>query len=314
MSCLNELYDNIVNGLPKRPERPLDSDCCGQGCVPCVFDLYEEEVKIWEEECRKVKHGGKIEENIKNTGPLLSVEEYRRFTIESVTKETRDCYRYRFTLPYGQGLGLETGQHVVIRGTVGNETVTRQYTPVSDVGAKSYFTLLIKLYEFGKFSQYVRTWQAGTEVQIRGPFGSLNYQPNKWKKIYMLAVGTGIAPMSQVIQTVLNNDDDDTLIQLLYGCRTYEDILMKEEIQEWSRYWNFSCQFYLSQEDLSSRQCYGYREKILQGRISLSVLQETISDLRDNIVILICGTRSFEHDMIVNMRLLDIPPTYYHKF
>ena len=65
MSCLNELYDNIVNGLPKRPERPLDSDCCGQGCVPCVFDLYEEEVKIWEEECRKVKHGGKIEENIK---------------------------------------------------------------------------------------------------------------------------------------------------------------------------------------------------------------------------------------------------------
>ena len=38
----------------KPPERPLDSDCCGQGCVPCVFDLYEEEVKIWEEECRKV--------------------------------------------------------------------------------------------------------------------------------------------------------------------------------------------------------------------------------------------------------------------
>ena len=40
--------------LPRKPERPLDSDCCGQGCVPCVFDLYEEEVKIWEEECREV--------------------------------------------------------------------------------------------------------------------------------------------------------------------------------------------------------------------------------------------------------------------
>ena len=69
----------------------------------------------------------------------------------------------------------------------------------------------------------------------------------QWKKIYMLAVGTGIAPMSQVIQTVLNNDSEDTLVQLLYGCRTYEDVLMKEEIQEWSRYWNFSCQYYLSQ-------------------------------------------------------------------
>ena len=44
--------------LPKKPERPLDSDCCGQGCLPCVFDLYEEEVKIWEEECRKTMDGG----------------------------------------------------------------------------------------------------------------------------------------------------------------------------------------------------------------------------------------------------------------
>ena len=48
-----EIYDN----LPSRPERPLDSDCCGQGCIPCVFDLYEEEVKIWEDECRKVAVG-----------------------------------------------------------------------------------------------------------------------------------------------------------------------------------------------------------------------------------------------------------------
>ena len=69
----------------------------------------------------------------------------------------------------------------------------------------------------------------------------------QFKKMYMLAVGTGIAPMSQVIETVLNNEDEDTIIQLLYGCRTYEDILMKKELQEWSRYWNFSCQYHLSQ-------------------------------------------------------------------
>ena len=47
--------------LPRKPERPLDSDCCGQGCVPCVFDLYEQEVKIWEEECRKVTKRESIE-------------------------------------------------------------------------------------------------------------------------------------------------------------------------------------------------------------------------------------------------------------
>ena len=71
---------------------------------------------------------------------------------------------------------------------------------------------------------------------------------------------------------------------------------------------------YLSQEDPSSSNCYRYGEKIFQGRISLSVLQESITDLRDDILILICGTRTFEQDMIDNMRLLDIPPTKYHKF
>ena len=50
-----------------------------------------------------------------NTLPLLSVEEYRKFTVEEVTKETRDSNRYRVTLPCGQSLGLKTGQHVVIR-------------------------------------------------------------------------------------------------------------------------------------------------------------------------------------------------------
>ena len=41
--------------LPLEPEKPLDSDCCGSGCVPCVFDIYEQEVKIWERECERIR-------------------------------------------------------------------------------------------------------------------------------------------------------------------------------------------------------------------------------------------------------------------
>ena len=76
MSCNNEIQDCTSDGLPKTPERPvdsdglpnaperpLDSDCCGQGCVPCVFDLYEEEVRIWEDECSKVRYGEIVEDH-----------------------------------------------------------------------------------------------------------------------------------------------------------------------------------------------------------------------------------------------------------
>jgi Oxidoreductase-like protein, N-terminal len=35
---------------PTRPQRPDDEDCCGQGCVPCIFDLYDEAMGRYREE------------------------------------------------------------------------------------------------------------------------------------------------------------------------------------------------------------------------------------------------------------------------
>lgn len=34
--------------LPDKPEEPLPSDCCGSGCTPCVHDLYQEELMLWQ--------------------------------------------------------------------------------------------------------------------------------------------------------------------------------------------------------------------------------------------------------------------------
>lgn len=47
-----------MEGLPQKPEKPLDSDCCGNGCVPCVLDIYTEELAIWERDCARIKSGG----------------------------------------------------------------------------------------------------------------------------------------------------------------------------------------------------------------------------------------------------------------
>lgn len=43
--------------LPPKPEKPLDSDCCGQGCDPCILDIYQEELRIWEAECCQIRTG-----------------------------------------------------------------------------------------------------------------------------------------------------------------------------------------------------------------------------------------------------------------
>lgn len=43
---------------PEPPQKPLDSDCCGTGCTPCVFDIYEKELALWEEECERIRSLG----------------------------------------------------------------------------------------------------------------------------------------------------------------------------------------------------------------------------------------------------------------
>jgi len=33
--------------VPVAPIRPDNDECCGGGCNPCIFDLYEEALAAW---------------------------------------------------------------------------------------------------------------------------------------------------------------------------------------------------------------------------------------------------------------------------
>ena len=43
--------------LPAKPEAPTSSDCCGNGCSVCVFDIYEQELVLWKKECEQIRNG-----------------------------------------------------------------------------------------------------------------------------------------------------------------------------------------------------------------------------------------------------------------
>lgn len=42
------------------PIKPKESDCCGNGCTRCVFDIYEEEYQIWQKRFERNKQASKI--------------------------------------------------------------------------------------------------------------------------------------------------------------------------------------------------------------------------------------------------------------
>lgn len=94
-----------------RPRRPSESECCGSGCVPCVFDVYDQDLKKWEEELASGGHGLSTRSDDSSLSPL----EFREFRLVKIRRESNNVWRYTFIIPENGSLKLKMGQHIVLR-------------------------------------------------------------------------------------------------------------------------------------------------------------------------------------------------------
>ncbi|CAF3468869.1 unnamed protein product [Fusarium graminearum] len=168
---------------------------------------------------------------------LLDPVVYSPLPLVKKTQVTPNVLHLTFSLPTTSTvLGLPIGQHVTIKADVRGETVARSYTPVSNNSDLGILELVIKVYPDGKLTNnYLAHLEVGDEVLFRGPKGAMKYQPNICKKIGLIAGGTGITPMFQVIRAVCEHDRDTTEISLIYANRTEQDIILREELDRFAR-------------------------------------------------------------------------------
>lgn len=164
--------------------------------------------------------------------PCLDPENWKKFKLVQRTQLSHNVAKFRFALPTPTSvLGLPIGQHISCQGKdAEGEEVIKPYTPTtldSDVG---YFDLVIKMYPVGRMSHHFRKLQEGEYLAVRGPKGRFKYQPGQVRAFGMLAGGSGITPMFQVARAILENPKDKTNVYLIYGNVTYEDILLKDEL------------------------------------------------------------------------------------
>jgi cytochrome-b5 reductase len=102
-------------------------------------------------------------------------------------------------------------------------------------------------YPTGNISKYVGELKVGDSISVRGPKGTFNYTPNLAREFGMIAGGTGITPMLQIIRAVLRNPNDTTKINLIFANVNEEDILLKKEIDELaSKHSNFNVHYVLN--------------------------------------------------------------------
>lgn len=81
-------------------------------------------------------------------------------------------------------------------------------------------------------SEHMHEMVPGQTLDFKGPIPKYPWTPNKHSHVALIAGGTGITPMYQVVRAIFNNPDDKTKVTLVFANVTEEDILLKKELAE----------------------------------------------------------------------------------
>jgi len=243
--------------------------------------------------------------------PKLLVDPNVKYDVPLIEKEeiSHDTRRYRFGLPSdAHVLGLPIGQHIYLSATIDDQLTVRPYTPVSSDDDKGYFDLVIKVYfkntnprfpDGGKMSQYVESLKIGDKIQVRGPSGNIVYDrsgkfnirknkttpavPRTFKNVGMIAGGTGITPMLQIIRDILKHPDDPTKLSLLYANQSESDILLRKELDEEQKKYSDRLKVWYTVD----RGTDGWKYSV--GFVSAEMIQEHLPAPSADTAILMCG-------------------------
>ncbi|KAJ2336071.1 NADH-cytochrome b5 reductase [Coemansia sp. RSA 2681] len=218
-----------------------------------------------------------------DAGPVLHSSEYRKFKLVKKVQLSHNSARYRFALPSSDAhLGLPIGRHIQLMATVAGKDVARNYTPTSTDNDKGYFELVVKTYPTGVISSYLDKMSVGDTINVRGPRGAFKYTPNMVRAIGMIAGGTGITPMYQIIQHILGNPEDKTKVNVVFANVNEDDILLKEQLEKWAaEHANFEISYVLNNPPSGWTGATGF--------VSKDMLQQHMPEPASDIKVLICG-------------------------
>eukprot|EP00405_Crypthecodinium_cohnii_P041405 CAMPEP_0206565648 /NCGR_PEP_ID=MMETSP0325_2-20121206/24201_1 /ASSEMBLY_ACC=CAM_ASM_000347 /TAXON_ID=2866 /ORGANISM="Crypthecodinium cohnii, Strain Seligo" /LENGTH=284 /DNA_ID=CAMNT_0054068553 /DNA_START=86 /DNA_END=937 /DNA_ORIENTATION=+ len=128
--------------------------------------------------------------------------------------------------------------NVLVRATVQEEAkgegessevkVVRPYNPLSAEEGSSDVQLLVKKYDAAKMGTKLHDLQAGDLVEVKGPNQQWTFVEGKYWEYGMVAGGTGITPLIQAAEYILQHDT--AKVTMLTFNKTHDDILLRERL------------------------------------------------------------------------------------
>ncbi|KAK2736855.1 NADH-cytochrome b5 reductase [Myotisia sp. PD_48] len=142
--------------------------------------------------------------------------------------------KFRFEFPDPEsvsGLHIASAILTKYKGATDQKPTIRPYTPVSDENQPGFLELIVKQYPDGPMSSHLHSMAVGQQLAFKGPIPKYEWEANKHDQLCMVAGGTGITPMYQLIRKIFSDPKDKTKVTLVYGNIAEEDIILKHELE-----------------------------------------------------------------------------------
>jgi len=173
---------------------------------------------------------------LKETSPLDPAN-FVDFELKRVEHYNHNTARFVFKLNDDEASLLPLASCVIVKSSdpeglkdAKGRPVIRPYTPISRSDAPGELTFLIKKYENGLASKHIHGLKPGDKLAIKGPIQKFPYKDNEFEQVGMIAGGTGIAPMYQILIDALTKPENKTKFKLIFANVSEKDILLKEEL------------------------------------------------------------------------------------
>lgn len=126
---------------------------------------------------------------------------------------------------------FKAGQFVMLNVPTPEKVVQRAYSVCSSDKIKNAFKLVIKFYEIGVASTWVRSLKGGEEITYAGPFGKYLFREPAAEQVVFVCTSTGLAPFYSMLTSSCQNLKE-TDFKIYMGVWNKKEIFYEKELLE----------------------------------------------------------------------------------
>ncbi len=148
-------------------------------------------------------------------------------TLKEIVPRSIDVSSFRFNRP--TDFTYNAGQYMMCTINSGGKELMHPFSLSSSPTEEDFIEFTKKFTEH-EYSTVLKSLRLGDKAKIDAPYGKFTFE-GEYPKIGLLTGGIGITPFRSIIKYCSDMNVKSSII-LLYGCRTPDDIVFKNEFDQ----------------------------------------------------------------------------------